>query len=120
VNSREYNEALMAARKAAAAKPDYVPVHDLLASIYIHAGQYPEAIAECRTALRYDPSDEGGTYHLLIALKHLGQTQELPALAKRLAQLHRDSLNRETERKSFRLIEAGKDAAPNAPQGTGS
>ena len=64
-----------------------------------------------------DPSDETATYHLLIAMKHSGQTEELPALSKRLAQLHRESLQHENERKSFRLIEA--DSAPNpAPDST--
>lgn len=110
VQSEAYNEALRAARKAAQVKPDYAPVHDLLASIYLHADQYQDAIRECNTALRYDPSDEGATYHLLIALKHTGQTGELAALSKRLADLHRESLRHENERKSFRLIEANEAA----------
>lgn len=106
VESEQFKEALRAALKSVKARPDYVPAHDLLAAIYSHAAQYSLAIEECRTALRYDPSDETATYHLLIAMKHSGQTEELPALSKRLAQLHRESLQHENERKSFRLIEA--------------
>lgn len=120
VQSREYMEALRAALKAVEGKPDYVPAHDLLASIYMHAGRYPDAINECRAALHYDASDEGATYHLLIALKHTGQTQELPALSKRLAQLHRESVQHETERKSFRLIEADKPDTSAETRGHGS
>jgi tetratricopeptide (TPR) repeat protein len=105
VDSDVFKEALRAALTAAKKKPDYVPVHDLLASIYMHAGEYSLAIDECHEALRYDPSDETATYHLLISLKHTGQTDELNALSKRLAQLHRESLQRENQRKSFRLIE---------------
>ena len=122
VQSEAYKEALRAALKTSEVKPDYAPVHDLLASMYLHANQYQEAIRECNTALRYDPSDEGATYHLLIALKHTGQTGELAALSKRLAVLHRESLQHENERKSFRLIEANEAAnsterrpAPDSP-----
>lgn len=111
VDSEAFTEAMRAALRAAKAKPDYVPVHDLLASIYMHGGQYSQAIEECHNALRYDPSDETATFHLLIALKHSGQMEELPALSRRLAQLHRDSLKQENERKSFRLVEA--DPASN-------
>jgi hypothetical protein len=96
-------------------KPDYVPVHDLLASMYIHENQYAQAIEECHTALQYDPADEGATYHLLIALKHTGQTGELGGISKRLAQLHRESLQHENERKSFRLIKADHASNPDRP-----
>jgi tetratricopeptide (TPR) repeat protein len=113
VQSDAFQEAKRAALKTVGFKPDYVPVHDLLAAIYMHAGQYSQAIDECHTALGYDPSDETATYHLLISLKHIGQTAELAALSKRLAQLHHESLQKETERKSFRLVEAGSASNPN-------
>ena len=112
VESEAFREAKRAALTAAREKPDYVPVHDLLASIYMHSGQYSRAIDECHEALRYDPSDEAATYHLLISLKHSGQTEELDALSKRLAQLHRESLQRENQRKSFRLIEESPASSP--------
>jgi len=105
VESEPFKKATSAALTAAKARPDYVPAHDLLAAIYSRAGQYSKAIDECHTALNYDPSDETATYHLLIALKHSGNKEELNVLSKRLAQLHRESLQRENERKSFRLIE---------------
>ncbi len=117
VQSENFREAKRAALKAASVKPDYVPVHDLLAAIHMQDGEYSQAIDECRIALRYDPSDETATYHLLIALKHSGHTEELAALSRRLAQLHRESLQRENERKSFRLIKAD---APTGPGQTGA
>ncbi len=117
VESPSFKEAMSAARTAEKVKPDYVPVHDLLAAIYMHAGQYAEAIDECREALRYDPSDETATYHLLIAMKHSGHTEELAALSRRLSQLHRESLQHESERKSFRLVEA---SPPSLPGQTGT
>jgi tetratricopeptide (TPR) repeat protein len=112
VESAQFKEALRATRKSIKAKPDYVPAHDLLAAIYSHAAQYSLAIQECRTALRYDPSDQTATYNLLIAMKHSGLTEELPALSKRLAQLHRESMQHENERKSFRLVEADSPLTP--------
>jgi predicted Zn-dependent protease len=57
VESETFKEAMRAALTAAKERPDYVPVHDLLASIYMHSGQYSLAIDECHVALRYDPSD---------------------------------------------------------------
>ncbi len=111
--SATFNEALRSALKTVKLKPDYVPARDLLASIYMHAGQYGQAIEQCRVALKHFPSDETATYHLLIALKHSGSSAELPELAKRLAQLHRESLQQENERKSYRLVEE------NPPPGTG-
>ena len=112
--SADFNEALRSALKAVKLKPDYVPARDLLASIYVHSGQYNLAIEQCRIALQQAPSDETATYHLLMALKHRGGSDELPVLAKRLAQLHRESLQRENERKRFRLVEA-QDPASNPP-----
>jgi tetratricopeptide (TPR) repeat protein len=112
VESEAFKEAIRAALRAAKEKPDYVPVHDLLASIYMHSGQYSRAIDECHEALRYDASDETATYHLLISLKHSGQTEELDGLSQRLAQLHRESLQRENQRKSFRLIEGDPAFSP--------
>ena len=114
VESDPFKEATRAALTAVKSKPDYVPVHDLLAAIYSRAGEYSKAIDECHIALHYDPSDETATYHLLIALRHSGNKEELGALSKRLAQLHRESLQHENERKSFRLIEA--DPGSNARQ----
>jgi hypothetical protein len=70
--------------------------------------QYERAIKESRTALEYDPANEAAMYHLLISLRHSGQsTDELQPLVKRLAELHKESLQHETARKSFRLVEAG-------------
>jgi hypothetical protein len=49
-------------------------------------------------------------YHLIISLRHSGQNDELPPLVKRLAELHKESLRHESERKSFRLVVEGSPA----------
>jgi tetratricopeptide (TPR) repeat protein len=107
--SPAFNEAMGDALAAAKIKPDLVEAHNELASMYGRLKQYDLAIKECRTALQYDPSNETAMYHLLISLRRSGQTtDELQPLVKRLAELHRESLRQETDRKKFRLIEPGE------------
>ena len=115
--SDDFRQAMSAVMKAIKLKPDYVPARDLLASMYTHAGHYDLAIEQCRIALQRAPSDETATYHLLIALKHSGGSDELPALAKRLAQLHKESLQQENERKRYRLVEEDPATASEKDSG---
>jgi len=111
--SYAFKEAMQNALAAAKSKPDLVEAHNELAVMYMSLKQYDRAIKECNTALQYDSSDEAAMYHLVISLRHMGQNEELPALVKRLAELHKESLQRETERKSFRLIEQGAAGTPS-------
>jgi tetratricopeptide (TPR) repeat protein len=104
--SPTYHEALKSVQLAVRLKPDLVKGHDLLADMYMRSSQYKLAVDQCRTALRYSPSDEAAMYHLIISLRHQGgHSDELPALVKRLAQLHQESLTAETSRKKFHLEE---------------
>jgi tetratricopeptide (TPR) repeat protein len=109
--SPEFEEATHAAQTAVRLKPNLVPAHDALASIYIHSRQYNLAIEQCRLALKYSPSDETAAYHLLIALRHSGQSDspEIKALVKQLSEMHQASLKKESDRNRFRLVE------PDAP-----
>ena len=109
--SPAFKEAMQEATTAAKTKPDLVDAHNLMASMYMSLNQYDRAINECRTALRYDPANESAMYRLIISLRHSGHNDELPELVKRLSELHQDSLQRETDRKRFRLVVEG-DAAP--------
>jgi tetratricopeptide (TPR) repeat protein len=89
-------------------KPDLVEARDLLAGIYTRSGQYNLAIAQCRLALEYSPSDQTAIYHLIIALRHseqIGQRDEIPALVKRLSGLQDASRRELTDRKRFQLVE---------------
>jgi len=115
--SPSFNEAMQDAMAAAKSRPDLVEAHNQLAKMYARLNQYDLAIKECRTALQYDPSNETAMYHLLISLRHSGQsTDELQPLVKRLAELHQESLRHETDRKRFRLVEQGEQTAqPDHP-----
>lgn len=114
--SAEFREAMQNAAEAAKIKPNLVDAHSELASMYMSLGQYDQAVRECKTALSYDPSNETALYHLILSLRHLGHKDDLPPLVKRLAELHQESLKRETDRKRFRLVEA---PAPSAQPAAG-
>lgn len=103
--SASFNEAMRAVLLAIDRKPDLVDARDLLASMYMSSGDYDHAIEQCRLVLQSAPADESATYHLMISLRHKGEKNELPALVKRLAELHQESLKAETDRKRYRLVE---------------
>jgi tetratricopeptide (TPR) repeat protein len=105
-NSPAFREAMQNALAAAKIRPRLVDAHNQLAGMYMTLGQYDRAIQECRTALTYDSSNETALYHLIISMRHTGHKEDLQPLVKRLAELHQQSLQRETDRKRFRLVEA--------------
>lgn len=105
-----FKEAMQETLFAVKSKPDLVEAHNQLANMYMSLSQYDRAIKECRIALQYDPANEAAMYHLIISLRHIGHNDELPPLVKRLAELHKDSLRHESERKSFRLVVEGSPA----------
>jgi protein involved in temperature-dependent protein secretion len=104
VGSDAFKEAMRAAQLTIKLKPDHVGSRDLLASMYMRTGQYDLAIEQCKTALRYSPTDESAMYHLIISMRHTGHTDDLKPLVDRLAVLHQESARHETERKQYRLV----------------
>ena len=51
-------------------------------------------------------------YHLMISMRHTGHSaDELSPMVKRLAEIHKESLQQETDRKRFRLVEDGASSA---------
>jgi tetratricopeptide (TPR) repeat protein len=112
-DSPQFQEALHSAQMAIRLKPDLVPAHDALASIYLHSAQYNLAIEQCRIALKYSPSDQTAAYHLLIALRHSGQSDspEIKTLVKQLSEMHQASMKQESDRNRYRLVEPDAPAA---------
>jgi len=80
--------------------------------MYLRAGKYDLAIAQCRLALQTAPTDQSAIYHLITALRHAGkgQSEEMQALVKRLSELQKASLQQENERKRYKLVE--QESAP--------
>jgi tetratricopeptide (TPR) repeat protein len=105
-DSTATREAINSASMAVKLKPDLVEARDLLASFYIGSGQYPLAIEQCQLALKFDPADQTALYHLIMALRHSGpseQRDQIKALVKRLSELQQASLRQETDRHRFKL-----------------
>jgi tetratricopeptide (TPR) repeat protein len=106
-------EAMRYAQLAVRLKPDMVESRNLLADLYIASVQYKLAIEQSRIAMHDDPSDQTAIYHLIVALRHTPGDEvhnEIPLLVKHLAQLQQSSLQQETDRKRFSLVE--QKAAP--------
>jgi tetratricopeptide (TPR) repeat protein len=107
------DEAMKAAQQTLKLKPDMVGARDLLADMYIRAGQYNLAIEQSRASLQYSPSDQSAMYHLIIALRHSGPEgqREVQQWVKKLSDLKQASRQQETERKHFTLVEAEQPPA---------
>jgi tetratricopeptide (TPR) repeat protein len=104
VGSDGFKEAMKAALLTIKLQPDHVGSRDLLASMYMRTGQYDLAIEQCKAALKYSPADETAMYHLIISMRHTGHTDDLTPMVKRLAEMHQESLQHETDMKRFRLV----------------
>ncbi len=76
-----YARAIASFQKLAEDAPDVAEVHANLGSVYYFAGQYDNAIRECRRALRLKPDLELTTYFLALSLAESGRCAEaLPHL----------------------------------------
>ena len=107
--SPEFQTALRSAKKAVALRPGLGPAHSVLAKLYLQAGQFPEAAAQCRKALEIDPKDQTSLYHLIQALRKTDKKGEIPDLLKRLALLRQEATKDEREQYRYKLVEG--DAA---------
>ncbi len=89
----EFKEAIATAIRATQLNPDFVLPRDILGNLYLKSGQLDLAIAECRLALKINPSDQESLYHLIQALRQSGKGSktEMADLVKRLADLRRES-----------------------------
>ncbi len=91
-------------------RPSLEPAHGVLAKLYLQAGQFVEAAAQCRKALGLDPKDQTAVYHLIQALRKTDKKDEIPALLKRLAQLREDATKEEREQYRYKLVESDSAA----------
>ena len=103
--SLEFREAMKSAKKAIALRPSLAAAHDVLAKLYLQAGQNEAAILQCRKALSSDPKDQTALYHLIQAQRKSGRTTDIPELLKRLADLRIEGTKEEAEHNRYRLVE---------------
>ena len=116
VGAPEFQLAMRSAKRAVSLQPALGAARGVLAKLYMQAGQYPEAVEQCREALKSDPKDQTALYRLIQALRKTGQKREIPDLLKMLAQLREQATKEERERYRYKLIEedppAGRPAQP--------
>jgi tetratricopeptide (TPR) repeat protein len=111
--SPEFQTAMRSAKRAVALQPALGAPRGVLAGLYLQAGQYKEAIEQCRRTLQSDPKDRTAVYHLIQALRKTGDNAEIPELLKRLALLRHEAAKETSERNQYRLVE--DDTAPSPP-----
>jgi tetratricopeptide (TPR) repeat protein len=113
----DFAKALSSAQKAISLQPSLTSARDVLAKLYLQAGQNKFAIAQSRKALISDPKDQTALYHLIQALRKSGETAEIPQLLKRLAELRAQSSREESEHNRYKLVErtTGGTAQPTQP-----
>jgi len=104
-DSPEFRLALDSAKKSVALRPSLSGAHDVLAKLYLRAGQNQLAIRECRAALSIDPKDQTALYRLVIALRDDDSNHEVPKLLQRLADLRVEEAKEEVEHYRYQLVE---------------
>lgn len=110
VGSAEFRQAMESAKKAIALHPALAGAHDVLAKLYLQAGQTEASAEQSRKALASDPKDQTALYHLIQALRKSGKKDEIPNLLKQLADLRTESTRQESERFRYKLVE-GKSSS---------
>ena len=108
----QFQKAQLSAEKAIALQPSLVSARDILAKLYMQAGQKQKAIEQCRRALQDNPEDQVALYHLVMALRETPEKSEIPGLLKRLAQLREQTTREESERNRYKLVEENSGAQP--------
>jgi len=102
--SSEFQQAVRSASKAVALQPSLAAAHDVLAKLYLQAGQTALAAKECRLVLQYDPKDQTALYHLILVLRKTNDKTEIPDLLKRLAKARQDATKEEAEHNRYKLV----------------
>jgi len=103
--SAEFRQAIESAKKAISLRPSLAAAHDVLAKLYLQAGQITAATEQSRKALSADPKDQTALYHLIQALRKSGHTDEIPNLLKRLADLRMEGTKQEAAHNRYKLVE---------------
>jgi tetratricopeptide (TPR) repeat protein len=103
--SAEFKQAMASAKQAISLRPSLAAARDVLAKLYLQAGENEAAAEQSRKALNSDPKDQTALYHLILALRKSGRTEDLPDLLKRLAALRIEGTKDEAERNRYKLVE---------------
>ncbi len=110
--SADFSEALHAAQRAVQLDSKFALGRDVLGRLYLQQGKLAEAIQQSRLAFQDDPTDQTALYHLIMALRKGGKTEEIPALAKKLAELRQQAQRKEASERKYSLVEVNPAPAP--------
>jgi tetratricopeptide (TPR) repeat protein len=100
--------AIAAAERSVKIEPGYQPAHDLLALLYLRAGQPAQAAQQAEAARTIDPADETALYQEIMAKRRLGQTADVQKLVQQMAELQKTKTDQQQQRKGYVL----KDEVP--------
>jgi tetratricopeptide (TPR) repeat protein len=101
----DFQLAMRSAKEAVSLRPGLSGARTVLAKLYLQAGNYREAVEQCRRALVQDPKDQTALYHLIQGLRKTGDQREIPDLLKRLALLRKQTAHEESQRYQYKLVE---------------
>jgi len=104
----DFQLAMRSARQAVSLQPTLSGVRTVLAKLDLQAGNYAQAVEQCRKALDRDPTDQTALYHLIQGLRKMGDQREIPDLLKRLALLRKQAARDESQRNQYKLVEEDK------------
>jgi tetratricopeptide (TPR) repeat protein len=102
-------EGMTAAKRSIELDPKRLEARDLLASLYLRAGETALSLQQSQAALEIDPDDEEALYHEILALRKGDRKSEVPALVQHMMKV-RESKANEAKPKIYRLVEG---AAPD-------
>ena len=105
-DSAEFQQAVHSGRKAVNLQPSLTAAHNVLAKLYLQAGQTALAIKECRLVLHDNPTDQTALYHLVLALRKTNDRSEIPDLLQQLAKARQDAAKKEAEDNRYKLVVA--------------
>ncbi len=109
-------EEIAAAKRAVELQPSLVAARDLLAGMYLQAGELDHSIGQSRAALEIRPNDQQAVYHLILALRRTDHRSEVAALVQRLAQLRKDAAIEQSHHTRYQITVAPDHGSlPPAP-----
>ena len=108
-DSAEFREAVRSVEHAIQLQADFPLARNLLGRLYLDQGKLDDAIKQSRLAFEEDPTGKTAStalYHLMVALKKSGKSDETHTLAKKLAELREQARERENAERRFTLVQA--------------
>jgi tetratricopeptide (TPR) repeat protein len=108
-DSPDLTGAIGAASRAILLDPKLVAAQDLIAGVYLQEGAKQKAIEHSEAALAVDPKDQQALYHLILALRGTERKGEVPALLKRMNELHQTGVVEDAPQKRLHQLYEGGD-----------